>query len=794
MVKNKINNDSFLSSSNVEELLEFSTIRKYLSRCTSLRKSEEISKYFKPSTNFQLTCQLHEETEEGILLLNEGDYISFDSIIDFTSDLEEVKLGGVISGKSLINISNFLKLSNELKENIKNHSKKIPHLNNLSLKIENFTDINNQIIKQISDNGIILDKASKELKKLRSETKVKYEKLTRFLSRYQEKINKNFLQSSIISSKNNRLVLEVKPENRKSVPGIVHDVSQSGSTLFIEPLEAVNLCNEWREISALIIREEERILRSLSRLISLNFETISNAFLSISKIDFIVARSKLSIKMNASQVISTNFEASSSSIMLKDARHPLLGKEAVPIDISIGPNFNCLVITGPNTGGKTVALKTVGILSLMHQSGLRITANPKSKLAVFEKIFIDIGDQQDLNNSTSTFSAHIKNVINILNKTSPKTLVLLDELGTGTDPVEGSALACAILNELANKKVPTIITTHHRNVTEFADKTTGCINASVDLNPKTMLPTYKLTLGHPSISYAISVATNLGMEKKIIKYAKSLIDSNYKKSQESLKKIQNDKKQINLKLQEIDNIKSDLIEEKKSLSEEFTNFSNQQKELIEETRTKLLSYIRKKRLEVNNIKQIASLNEKKIIKKNIKNIEKSILSNNSLDTSINDEKRINLPQNLILGDSVRIFGMNTTAIIKEILPGNKFKLLLGKIIIELPGERIIKIDNLSENTKKDKKISSAYNQKLSPILSTLDIRGMRTTQLYDSIIKFIDECLLNDLTECKIIHGVGKKILQQEVKLILSRISEVESFKYEKNKFGEESITLIKLI
>ena len=228
-------------------------------------------------------------------MINEGDYISFDSIIDFTSDLEEVKLGGVIPGKSLINISNFLKLSNELKENIKNHSKKIPHLNNLALKIENFTDINNQIRKQISDNGIILDKATKELKKLRSETKVKYEKLTRFLSRYQEKINKNFLQSSIISSKNNRLVLEVKPENRKSVPGIVHDVSQSGSTLFIEPLEAVNFCNEWREISALIIREEEKILRNLSRLISSNFETISNAFLSISKIDFIVARSKLGI-------------------------------------------------------------------------------------------------------------------------------------------------------------------------------------------------------------------------------------------------------------------------------------------------------------------------------------------------------------------------------------------------------------------------------------------------------------------------------------------------------------------
>ncbi|MBM31405.1 MAG: hypothetical protein CL764_00950 [Chloroflexi bacterium] len=792
MVKNNKIKELSISSINVEELLEFDIIRNNLSKCTSLSKSKKKALNFKPSVDFDLTCKLQEETEEGILLINEKDYISFDSVSDFTDDLQQAKLERIITGKSLINISEFIKLSIDLKKNIKELDKKTPHLKKLSLDIENLTNINTTILKQISNNGTILDNASKELKKLRTETKIKYKKLTDFLSKYKDKIDRNILQSSNISSKNNRLVLEVKSERRQNVSGIVHDVSQSGSTLFIEPLESINLCNEWRETSNLIYREEERILKNLTKLISSNFEKISKTYNSISKIDFILARSKLSIKMKGSQIITTNFKISDSPIVLKDARHPLLGNQAIPIDISLGPNFNCLVITGPNTGGKTIALKTVGILSLMHQSGLRITANPKSKLAVFKNIFIDIGDQQDINNSTSTFSAHIKNVINILKQTTKNTLVLLDELGSGTDPVEGSALACAILKVLAEKKIPTIITTHHRNITEFADKTIGCINASVDLHPETMMPTYKLTIGRPSISYAISVATQLGMNKQIIKNAKTFIDSNHKKSQELLKKIQKDQEEIDFKLQEIEIIKSDLNNEKKVLSNEINNFNNKQKKLIEETRTKLLSYIQKKRLELKNLKNKITLDQKKSLSKNIKIIEKSIISNKTLDS--NENNKFDLPENLIIGDTVRIFGMNTTAKIKKILPENKFQLLMGKVTIELSGERISKINGFLENNKEVENLSSRLNKKFTPKLSTLDVRGMRTINLYDSITKFIDDCILNDLKECKIIHGVGKKILQQEVKLILTKMAEVSSFKYEKNKFGEESITIIELI
>ena len=790
----KINNTktSLYSSRDVEKLLEFDKIHSLMNESTSLSYSREISENFQPSTNFQATCILLEETEEGIHLIDEGDDVAFDSLKDIRNDLEQVTLGGMIPGQSLINMSEMMKSSWDLKEKIDKHRKKIPHLYKLSLNIQNLNELKNKITTQISKHGSILDTTSTSLKNLRSELRIKYENLTEFLSKYQENTNNNYFQSSIISTKNERLVLELKVENRKNIQGIVHDVSQSGSTLFIEPIEAVDLCNDWRETSALISREEEKILKDLSKEIASNAEEILNTYIAISNIDFIFARSKLSLKMNGSKITTTNFESCDSPVSLKNAKHPLLGNIAVPIDIFIGPDFNCLVITGPNTGGKTVALKTVGILSLMHQSGLRINADSTSTLSVFEKLFIDIGDQQDINNATSTFSAHIKNVIELLNKTTQKSLVLLDELGNGTDPIEGSALACAILKKLADKKVPAIITTHHRNVADFANQNSGCFNASVDLDPKTMSPTYKLTMGLPSISYAISIAKFLGMDKALIKDATSLIDPNYLKSQDLLEKIRKDRETIKLDLLEIKNIKSILIKEKESLSDEFTNFNNQQKELIEETRSKLLSYIRKKRLELRNAKKANLSNKINSMEKTIKNIEKSIISNKNLDSFTDKENKIYSSRDFMIGDTVKIFGMDTLAKIKKNLPDNKLQLLMGEIIIELPKEKITKISTHIEKNK-EKKISSNNIPKTSFGNSTLDIRGMRTTELQNALIKFIDKCLLNDFRKCKIIHGVGKRILQQEVRSILSRMPEISSFKSEKNKFGEESITLIEL-
>ena len=372
--------------------------------------------------------------------------------------------------------------------------------------IGDFSSVRVEIERAIEEGGDIRDSASPSLRKLRQGVADSYNRLIQRLERISHSMDVSpSLQSDAVATRGDRLVLEVRSERRKSVPGIVHDVSNTGQTIFIEPMEVVELGNTWRETAAEVVREESRIFRRLSEHLGDVGREAVLAMKATAKLDMIMARGRLATSMTARRV-ECLLPTEVTAVELKDARHPLLGDDAVPATISVGPDFKCLVITGPNAGGKTVALKTVGLLALMNQAGLQIPASVESRIAAFESIHADIGDAQSIERSVSTFSSHMSAVVDILKTAGPRSLVLLDELGTGTDPDEGSALARAIVEELSQRRIPAVITTHHRGVADFATGHDGTENASMELSPDTMLPTYHLAMGLPGRSYAIAVA------------------------------------------------------------------------------------------------------------------------------------------------------------------------------------------------------------------------------------------------------------------------------------------------
>ncbi|MGH2543671.1 MAG: endonuclease MutS2, partial [Ardenticatenaceae bacterium] len=349
---------------------------------------------------------------------------------------------------------------------------------------------------------------------------------------------------------------------------IVHDASNTGATLFVEPFSTVELGNNWREFSLEEEREVRRVLREMSDLVGQLADDIQRGAELTARLEFILARARYSSAVRGARAIQSR-AADETSLRLVNARHPLIASASVPININIGPGWSVLVITGPNTGGKTVAMKTVGLLALMHQSGLHIPAFDGSELPVFDGVYADVGDQQSIEQSVSTFSSHMRNVIEILDQAGPSSLVLLDELGTSTDPEEGSALAKAILDHLASKGVSTIATTHHRTVAAFAESHQGMMNASVQLDSKTLLPTYELIMGLPGRSYAMSVAEHLGLSAQIMERARSLLEPQHMRFEDWLNELQEQRAQLQTRHQETEEARAQVASLRRLLEEEL---------------------------------------------------------------------------------------------------------------------------------------------------------------------------------------------------------------------------------
>ncbi len=509
--------------------LEFLKIRERLAGYCAFAASEEKARQLRPTNDPVEAVQRQKETSEAVRLLTTHPDLTIGGARDVRASVDLAVHGAVLAPNELLDIKSTLAAARTLTRTFERLEIQFPALFDLVQQLPAPAGLIDSISRVLSDRGEILDSASEKLGDTRRDLRIVHDRLlTRLQKMVSDPRNAPYLQEALVTQRDGRYVLPLRAEFKGRIRSIVHDQSSSGATLFVEPLAVVEMNNQYRELQLTERDEERRILFELSLLVAQNAQKINHIVEVIAALDLILSRAHFSDDLRASEPKLLPLEQKGAKtgtpvpvIRLFQARHPLLDPQTVvPIDFELDPQTFALVITGPNTGGKTVALKTVGLLALMAQAGLHIPAQNGSELSVFNEIYADIGDEQSIEQSLSTFSGHITNIIRILEQADERSLVILDELGAGTDPQEGSALARSILTSLVDRRIPTLVTTHHPELKAFAHATPGVINASVEFDLETLRPTYRLTIGLPGRSNALAIAQRLGMPEPIIAAAR----------------------------------------------------------------------------------------------------------------------------------------------------------------------------------------------------------------------------------------------------------------------------------
>jgi len=512
------------------EILEFYEVKKILAGYTSFSISKDLVLNLMPISDYDEVCLRLRQSAEARHLLALDHGFAVRGAFDVREEVTMAALGKILDPKKLIEIQQTLSTARQVRSSLNNLSKEVPLLWDIAKGIVSLPEIEKEITRCLSPAGEVLDRASRQLAAIRTQLKETRELLMKRLKIIMRTPRgRKIVQEPIITERHGRYVIPVKVEFRREIKGITHDVSDSGASVFVEPWSTIDLGNTFRELRTAEKREMERILRDLSMTVGTKEVEILRGISRLAELDMVMAKARYASNVKAVEpgIIDPSAELNEGNpgifIKLVDARHPLLGEKAIPLSVEIGKDFSILVITGPNTGGKTVALKTIGLLSLMTQSGIPIPASPETQMPICDNIFADIGDEQSIEQTLSSFSWHVGNIVRIIKNATERSLVLLDELGTNTDPAEGSAMARAILLHFFSSRILTVVTTHYADLKAFAHMTPGFQNASFNFDPVTFMPTYHLTVGIPGGSNALAVAASLGVPPAIIEQAKTML-------------------------------------------------------------------------------------------------------------------------------------------------------------------------------------------------------------------------------------------------------------------------------
>lgn len=750
------------------------------------------------STNFEEIQKRQKETSEAVnLLIKKGNPPLF-GIMSLRDTLKRASIGGVLNPQNLINVSDFLRVARFLKNYLKNDSKDEPDID-ISI-ITNLIDslyinkkLEDSINQKIISSDQIADDASRKLLSIRRSIV----KLQGSLRDKLEKIlqsHKDYLQDSIITMREGRYVIPVKNENKSKVKGLVHDMSGSGQTVYIEPLEIVNANNEIKTLKIEEKEEIEKILKELSEEVG-EFATLIEANeLILKELDFIFAKGKLSLEMGAFQPKLNKRRY----INLKNAYHPLLDKKtAVPIDIYIGDKFTSLIITGPNTGGKTVTLKTLGLLLLMVQYGLHIPAEDSSEVGVFEKLFADIGDEQSIEQNLSTFSSHMTNIVNIINEVDENSLVLFDELGAGTDPTEGAALARAIMDFMLERKIRCLSTTHYNQLKIYALTTEGVQNASMEFNINTLSPTYKLLIGLPGKSNAFEISKRLGLTEKIIDEARRLISKENIEFEKVLASIEEDRAKAREEKGIIENYKLDLQKQNIRLEKELKKVEASKEKIIKEAKDEakriLLSTKENVDLiidQINDIKKELTSDQARRLQESGDLLRESLKKVRE-DRDLVIERSKNPVDKIKVGDKVRT-SFGTVATILD-LPDNRGNVYVqaGVIKMKVPKDSLTKVNEDEEKSKI--RMGNIIRAKAQVVKSEIDLRGKTFEESRDLVDKYLDDAFLAGLKTVRLIHGKGTGLLRKKIREYLKRHKNVKSFEDAPFNEGGDGVTCVNL-
>lgn len=793
--------------------LEYTKIIERLAEYASSPLGIEKCQKLEPICDLKEIRRLQKETSDALARLWKKGAVSFSGTRDIRSSLKRLEIGSTLSARELLDIASVLTVALRIKplakisDNLNTNQREDMEddgaeyedsLAELFSAIEPLSPLSNELKRCIITEEEIADDASAELSSIRRAIRHTNDKIHNVMNAMVTSSTvRTYLQDNVVTMRNGRYCLPVKAEYKSSMPGMVHDQSSTGSTIFIEPMSVVQMNNELSELAIKEQREIEKILADLSNLCAEHVEDITTDFQVLSELDFIFARAALSKALKC-----TEPEFNTDGIInLKCARHPLLDQtKVVPIDIRLGDNYNLLVVTGPNTGGKTVSLKTVGLLTLMGQSGLHIPADDGSKLAVFNQVYADIGDEQSIEQSLSTFSSHMTNIIKILEEADDKSLVLFDELCAGTDPVEGAALAISILTFLHNLNVKTMTTTHYSELKVFALSTEGVENACCEFNVDTLRPTYRLLIGIPGKSNAFAISLKLGLPNFIVEDAKSRLNDDSKSFEDILTDLEESKITIEREKEEIQTYKAEIAELKEKLEKKTENLDDRRERILREANEEAMAILQDaKSFADETIRKFNKLgkgtsaadleNERHKLRGKMSDTEKKLVLKNK-----KAPKKVYSAADFTLGSAVKVLSLNLNGTVSS-LPNAKGDLFVQMGILrsqvnisdlELIDEPVVTGPNLQKTSSGKIKMSKGMN-----VATEINLIGMTTAEAIPALDKYLDDAYLAHLASVRVVHGRGTGALKNAVHSHLKRLKYVKEYRLGSFGEGDTGVTIV---
>lgn len=780
-------------------VLEFYKIIDLLKKEISSELGKNIADKLLPSNDENDVRHSLKETSEALSLIIRKGSFPLGPIFDIDEYLKIAKIGSSLLPKALMEISDTLRTCRRIKSFIEgNEESMYPVLFSYSASITSLKKLEDSINNAIIGENIISDNASIKLKGIRRAIENKNKAIRNKLeSIVKSSSNQKYLQDAIVTIRDDRFVVPVKSEYKSMLKGIVHDQSSSGSTLYIEPFAVVELNNELRELKLDELEEIERILMELTSFVAENLDEIKTNLTSIVKLDFIIGKGKFSLKYNGVEPIINN----SGYVNIKGARHPLIdAKEIVANDIYIGKDFTTLLITGPNTGGKTVTIKTLGLFALMTQAGLHIPAKHNSEMTIFTDVFADIGDEQSIEQSLSTFSSHMTNIVDIIKSVDKNSLVLFDELGAGTDPTEGAALAMSILSYLHERGIKSVATTHYSELKEFALVTDGIENASVEFDVNTLSPTYKLLIGVPGKSNAFEISRKLGLLDEIIERSKVFIKHENVEFEKIVANLEKNRREAEKERDEAIRLRIEIEELKKKLDKKEEKLKNQREKILSEAKKEARKLLKESKEESEKIiKELRGLSKSNDKDKNRKIEEaRKRLREKLKETDENIfEKKVDfkkIPKNLKIGDTVKVINLDQIGnVITK--PDEKGDMLvqIGIMKMKVNKNNLLLVKEKKEHTN-EAKLTKSFTTKSSKVATSLDLRGNNVEEAIVALDKYLDDVYLSNLKTVTIIHGKGTGALKKGLKSYFKKHPHVKSFREGIYGEGGSGVTILEIV
>ena len=777
--------------------LELDQVLQRLSACAGSEGGKAACLLLRPTSDLgEVTLLLQQTTAASDLCARKGNPV-FGDVTDVSSSLERAERGGTLQPKELLRVAGILRCARTIQGYVSPDDPSTV-LDSLFRSLTPNKYLEDKIFGAILSEEEIADTASTALADIRRHMRIQSGKIRDSLQKViSSPAYSKFLREPIITIRQGRYVVPVKSECKNDVPGLVHDVSATGSTYFVEPMSAVNANNALRELELKEKKEIERILAELSAEAAVYRSAIDLDYQLLVQLDVIFAKAKLSYQMRAGEPIMNE----KGRVELRKARHPLIDpKTVVPISVRLGTDFDSMIITGPNTGGKTVTLKTIGLLTLMAECGLHIPAGDGSTLSTFEAILADIGDEQSIAQSLSTFSSHMRTIVDVVAQCDDRTLVLFDELGAGTDPAEGAALATAIIEFCRKMGSRVVATTHYAELKLYAMRTKGVINASCEFDVETLRPTYRLLIGIPGKSNAFAISRKLGLAEEILKEADSLVDKSDKDFEDVLSQLESQRQQMESARVEAERLRQETAKIKQQ-SEQYQAQLQKEKEKAMESARKEAQYI------IEEARAAANLasEELKAMKKQLQdradttgfNQRQSELRRNlneaedKLRSAQPKKERPKPSRGILVGDTVELLKLGTKASVIGINKDGSLQLQAGILKMTAAPEEVYLLEN--ENPYKEKGARpkhSGREMKLSAMPTEIDLRGMDAIEAICVLDRYLDEAMRANLTQVRIIHGKGTGTLRAAVQQDLKKNKYIKSFRLGVYGEGEDGVTI----